>query len=189
MEAPNVLFLDEPTNDLDISTLTILEDYLDHFPGIVVAVSHDRYFLDRIATRIFAYEQNGHLAQYEGGYTDYQNARQQRHPEDMADLPNISSKASRDTSSKKNRSNWKEGQTKKQKMSYQEQREFETIENDISALEENMKELDKQILDAAKDFITLQQLTQEKEKLQQTLDEKMDRWVYLESLNDELSLY
>jgi ATP-binding cassette subfamily F protein uup len=185
MEAPNVLFLDEPTNDLDIATLTILEDYLDSFGGIVVAVSHDRYFLDRIATRIFAYEENGHIAQYEGGYTDYQHASQQR----FAQTDNTSAPAGSDTAKKTNRSNWKEGQTKKQKMSYQEQREFETIEEDITALEEKLQTIEEDILAAAKDFVALNKLAEEKEKLQQELDKKMERWMYLETLNDKLSLY
>ena len=134
MEAPNVLFLDEPTNDLDITTLTLLEDYLDSFDGIVVAVSHDRYFLDRITTRIFAYEGNGVIKQYEGNYSDYLIKSDTKMQVSDAGLTQTEEK---DNSNKKtNRNNWKDHQEKKLKMSYKEQREFETIEDDIATLEE-----------------------------------------------------
>lgn len=204
MEAPNVLFLDEPTNDLDIATLAILEDYLDSFDGIVVTVSHDRYFLDRVVRRIFAYEENGHLTQYEGGYTDYLKAYRERHPGTsnrqaghFPDSGNTLSSpgpdtsgavSSRDRESRPNRNNWKEGQAKKKKMSYQEQKDFQTIETDIAALEEKINGLDQQILQAASDFVKLNQLTQEKDALETELEEKMDRWMYLEELASELGI-
>lgn len=208
MEAPNVLFLDEPTNDLDITTLTILEDYLDSFDGIVVTVSHDRYFLDRVVRRIFAYEENGRLVQYEGGYTDYQNAYQQKHPEEAGlsgrsgslppsgkpvVTPGTSGNTAADNLSQStendrpNRNNWKEGQTKKKKMSYQEQKDYASIEGEIAELEEKIQELEEEILAAASDFVKLNQLTQKKTELEATLEEKMDRWMYLEELAAKLS--
>ena len=149
MEAPNVLFLDEPTNDLDIATLSILEDYLDSFDGIVVAVSHDRYFLDRIATRIFAFEGDGIVKQYEGGYTDYRNASQY----EMQVNANGSDADTKKGEKVQNRSNWKDGQKKKKKMTYKEQKEFETIESDIENLEEEISRLDEEINLAARDFV------------------------------------
>lgn len=186
MEAPNVLFLDEPTNDLDITTLTLLEDYLDTFDGIVVSISHDRYFLDRIATRIFAYEGNGVLKQYEGGYTDYQNAsKNQMKVSDSG----ISSSENTKASKEKNvtRHNWKDNQQKKLKMSYKEQKEYETIEEDISALEAQLADLEPQISAAACDFGKLNELTKKKEELEQIMSQKMDRWVYLEELSAKLN--
>ena len=202
MEAPNVLFLDEPTNDLDITTLTILEDYLDSFEGIVVTVSHDRYFLDRVVRRIFAYEEGGRLAQYEGGYTDYLNAFGQRHPETAVHSGSTvrNQSASTDSASnadhfpndkdtpRVNHSNWKDGQVKKKKMTYQEQKDFENIEAEIAELEEKAESLEQQILQAASDFVKLNQLTQEKETLDVLLEEKMERWMYLENLAEELGI-
>lgn len=186
MEAPNILFLDEPTNDLDIATLTLLEDYLDSFDGIVVAVSHDRYFLDRITTRIFAFEGNGILNQYEGNYTDYINSTEfQMSVTDAG----ISSDVKKETAEEKetNRHNWKEGQKTKTKMSYKEQKEFETIEDDIASLEEDIETLDAEILKAASDFVKLSELSAKKEEKEQLLAEKMDRWVYLEELAAEFA--
>lgn len=184
MEAPNVLFLDEPTNDLDIATLTILEDYLDSFDGIVVAVSHDRYFLDRIAQRIFAYEGDGQLVQYEGGYTDYLNAYQTK----QATQPDTAAKKNLSASDEKvlTKKNWKEGQEKKKTMTYQEQRDFETIEAEIASLEAHLETLEQEILSAASDFVRLNQLTDEKNTAEQKLEDKMDRWIYLEELEAAL---
>lgn len=185
MESPNVLFLDEPTNDLDITTLTLLEDYLDSFAGIVVAVSHDRYFLDRVCTRIFSFEGNGNLKQYEGGYTDYQNVSQSKMK--LTDS-GLSSVEKTEASSQKTmtRNNWKQNQPQKLKMSFQEQKEFETIEDDIAALEEQVQDLDKQILKAANDFVKLNELTQKQEEIKTKLSEKMERWIYLEELQDKI---
>lgn len=190
MEAPNVLFLDEPTNDLDIATLTILEDYLDHFDGIVAVVSHDRYFLDRVVRRIFAYEENGRLVQYEGGYTDYLHAREAKNA-DVTGHANASGTTSpSDTEPAKtvNRNNWKDGQTKKKKMTYQEQKDFETIEDDIAAIEERLEQIDTEMGQAASDFVKLGKLSEEKENLSQELEQKMDRWMYLEELAQELGI-
>ncbi len=182
METPNILLLDEPTNDLDITTLTLLEDYLDSFDGIVVTISHDRYFLDRICSRIFAFEGNGMLTQYEGGYTDYKNAS-------ASEINQAGSKPATPAKEQEkavNRHNWKEGQEKKLKMSYKEQKDFETIESDIASLEEQIGYLEQDILRAAHDFVRLNELTNQKEGLQSLLDEKMDRWIYLEELNEKI---
>lgn len=185
MEAPNILLLDEPTNDLDITTLTLLEDYLDSFHGIIVTISHDRYFLDRVCSRIFAFEGNGTLTQYEGGYTDYKNASSAEMK--LTDSGLSSSFSQKETPEKTiNRHNWKDGQEKKKKMSYKEQREFETIEDDITSLEEQIEHLDAEILLAASDFVRLNELTAKKEQCQSLLNEKMERWMYLEELNEEI---
>ncbi len=192
MESPNILFLDEPTNDLDIATLTILEDYLDQFDGIVVAVSHDRYFLDRVVRRIFAYEENGRLVQYEGGYTDYQNALAAKQTDSAASVP--ASAASRNTqdtepdAARQNRHNWKEGQVRKKKMTYEEQRDYASIEGDIEALEEQIENREAEILKASHDFVRLSELTVEKEKLELELEQKLERWEYLENLAESLGM-
>ena len=177
MGAPNVLILDEPTNDLDIATLTVLEDYLDKFPGIVIVVSHDRYFLDRVVRRIFAFEENGQIGQYEGGYTDYRNKAMAE--EEAAVTGN---QETRKATSKKD---WKQPSAKL-KFSYKEQREYEVIEDEIAALEEKIEALEADILKAATNFVKLNELTGEKEKTQQMLDEKMDRWMYLEDLKAKI---
>ncbi|MBS7239820.1 MAG: ABC-F family ATP-binding cassette domain-containing protein [Acetatifactor sp.] len=176
MGSPNVLILDEPTNDLDIATLQTLEDYLDSFRGIVIAVSHDRYFLDRTVHRIFALEEGGHVSRYEGGYTDY---RQKADQKDVLEKTAAESPAGESSAARKN---WKSGQTKKLKFSYQEQKEYETIEAQIAGLEEKIKILEDDILRNARDFAKLNELTAEKERTEQLLEEKMDRWMYLEDL-------
>ena len=199
MEAPNVLILDEPTNDLDIRTLMILEDYLDSFPGIVITVSHDRYFLDRIARRIFAFE-NGRLVQYEGGYTDYELACAEKRTaaeeagehdgKKIGGSTNGSPGGTKavgpagDTETAKK--SWKKG-PKKLKFTYQEQREFESIESEIRDLEDNIAEKEAQIEASASDYSALRKLTVEKEALEQALEEKMDRWVYLEDLAERIA--
>lgn len=169
MEAPNVLILDEPTNDLDIATLNILEDFLDNYKGVVITVSHDRYFLDRTVNRIFAFEKDGVIKQYEGGYTDYINKRTVEEEEKQ-----IVKKA--DTRTRE----------RKLKFSYQEQRDFETIEGDISALEEKIENLDKEMASCTSDFVRLNELLAEKEKNEKLLEEKMDRWMYLEELAEKI---
>lgn len=183
MGAPNVLLLDEPTNDLDIRTLTILEDYLDHFQGIVIAVSHDRYFLDRVVRRIFAFEGDGAVKQYEGGYTDYQAALEER-----GQGQSTATKAGAEDQSQPNRKNWKEGQPRetKLKFTYKEQREWETIEETIAALEEEVAELEGGILQAASDYSRLNRLMQEKEEKEAQLEEKMERWMYLNELAEQI---
>ena len=178
MGAPNVLILDEPTNDLDITTLAILEDYLDSFSGIVITVSHDRYFLDRIVKRIFAFEKGGVLKQYEGGYTDYKMRVMQEAGEENAKATGRS-KDEKTIHNKKN--SWKEPE-KKLKFTYKEQKDYEVIEGEIAALEEKISSLEQQIMEAATDFVRLNELTGQKQQTEQELEEKMDRWMYLEDL-------
>ncbi len=178
MGAPNVLILDEPTNDLDITTLQILEDYLDSFAGIVIVVSHDRYFLDRTVRRIFAFEDGGRLVQYEGGYTDYA-ARKQEEAEELP-VGTGERKKAHDVSNAA--FDWKEGRKKKLRFSYQEQKDYETIEGEIAKLEEKLEETERDILESSRDFVRLNQLTLQKEEIEKTLEEKMERWMYLEDL-------
>lgn len=177
MSAPNVLVLDEPTNDLDITTLTVLEDYLDIFSGIVIAVSHDRYFLDRVVRRIFAFDGSTKLMQSEGGYTDYENRIKAK--ELLEKESNQNNHSMEETKSKTGKVRLGE---KKLKFTYAEQKEYDTIEADISKLEERIEEIDKEMLSCTSDFVALQKLTDEKEELNNILAEKMDRWMYLEDL-------
>ena len=178
MEAPNVLVLDEPTNDLDITTLQILEDYLDAFGGIVIVVSHDRYFLDRTVGRIFAFGDDGTLVQSEGGYTDYVN----RFGTAIFDSETKEAKPVLPSAQKVDKSNWKAGQTKKLKFTYMEQKEYETIEEDIRLLEEKIENLEAEIPKHSTNFVKLNELMKEKESCEVTLEEKMERWMYLEEL-------
>lgn len=172
MEAPNVLILDEPTNDLDIKTLTILEDYLDSFDGIVIAVSHDRYFLDRVVRRIFAFE-NGRLRQYEGGYSDY---------ELVAEFDKEPVKA--DPGIPKNTG--KKVKQEKLKFTYAEQKEFEHIEDDIGKIEARITEIDNLMVKNSNDFVKLNELDCEKNKLNEELEYKMERWEYLTELDEQI---
>ena len=188
----DILLLDEPTNNIDIATLTILEDYLDRYDGIVVTVSHDRYFLDRTMKRIFAFEGDGKLKQYEGGYTDYVNrlAAEGRTPGGNiaarsagADISgNSQNQKSEESVIEKNDSTatWK--QKKKLKFSYKEQKEYETIEDDIAALEQKLEDLDNEMAANATNAAKLRELVEEKENAEKMLEEKMDRWEYLEEL-------
>ncbi len=180
MEAPNVLMLDEPTNDLDIQTLTILEDYLDRFQGIVIAVSHDRYFLDRVARRIFAFEGEGKVRQYEGGFTDYQVAYERIHGKDEPDRTREFSQPAKGKTKEKPRE-------KKLKFTYMEQKEWETIEDTIAALEEETAALEKEIEAAATDYERLKELMAQKEEKESFLEEKMDRWMYLNDLAEKIA--
>lgn len=195
MDAPNVLLLDEPTNDLDIRTLTILEDYLDSFQGIVITVSHDRYFLDRMVRRIFAFEGDGAVVQYEGGFTDYQVAYAKKHPESAGstgsgkkvgtgsrDSAESSSEAGSGKSSQDGRAH-----QKKLRFSYKEQKEWDTIEDDIAALEDAIAALDEEIAASATNYGRLNQLMAEKEEKEQQLEEKMERWMYLNELAEKIA--
>ena len=177
--APNVLILDEPTNDLDIATLQVLEDYLDTFPGIVIVVSHDRYFLDRVVRRIFALEDT-RMVQYEGGYTDYANRKAAEGNTESTGTAAASQpkNADEETTSK----NWKNGQKRKLKFTYQEQKDYESIEGEMAALEDKIATLEADFSKYASDFVKLNELTQEKEAAEQQLEEKMERWMYLEDL-------
>ena len=173
-------FIDEPTNDLDIETMTILEDYLDDFDGIVITVSHDRYFLDRIVTRIFAFEENGAIRQYEGGYTDYVKKR-------PASTENsFDGKTKSHTGNKEARMAYK-NREKKLKFSYQEQREYETIEEDISALETTIETLDQEMAENGTDYVKLRELSEKKDEAEEQLMEKMERWEYLEELAEKIA--
>ncbi len=178
MSAPNVLILDEPTNDLDITTLTVLEDYLDYFDGIVIAVSHDRYFLDRVVRRIFAFNPDGTLRQSEGGYTDYEIRLSLENQDNEVSK---ASKSSYNTMSEEKQTKAKPRE-KKLKFSYNEQREYDTIEDDIASLEDKIAQLEESIAKNARDFVELQRLSKEKEEAEAKLAEKMDRWMYLEEL-------
>ena len=222
MDAPNMLLLDEPTNDLDIQTLTILEDYLDSFSGIVVTVSHDRYFLDRMVKRIFAFEGNGAVVQYEGGFTDYQAAYERKHwgetepagiqegakngrtdggrknpgriskedeakvrgkkngEDDGADGTNEQAQALSDSRNGR-------GHQKKLKFTYKEQKEWEIIEGEIAGLETKLQELDRQIDESATVFGRLSLLMEEKAQAEQALEEKMERWMYLNELAEQIA--
>lgn len=190
MGAPNVLILDEPTNDLDIATLRVLEDYLDEFQGIVIVVSHDRYFLDRTVRRIFELEGEGRLRQHEGGYTDYANRKRLEAGEAGGQKVSAGNNAGNSTGNKsenasgneKSGKSWKSGQQKKLKFTYQEQKDYETIEGEIAKLEELIEELDGKMPQFASDFVKLNELTAQKEKAEQELEAKMERWMYLEEL-------
>ena len=190
--APNVLLLDEITNDIDIPTLTILEDYLDSFAGIVIAVSHDRYFLDNLADRIFEFDREGNLTQYEGGYTDYLEAKKRR--ESMNIDESVEIKASsvgknmieEPQEEKSSVKTWKQNRSSKLKFSYKEQREYETIDDDIAGLEEKIEKLDNDIMANATNSGKLNELTKEKETAEALLEEKMDRWVYLNDLAEQI---
>ena len=181
MDAPNILVLDEPTNDLDIQTLTILEDYLETYPGIVVTVSHDRYFLDKIATRIFSFERNGVIDQYEGNFSDYKIAAQGQEKNNEQDYSYSK------TTEKKSASmeTWKQ-RAPKLKFSYREQREYETIDEDIAKLELEIEEVDREIEKSSTNYSKLNELMENKEKLEKALEEKMERWVYLNDLAEQI---
>ena len=188
MEAPNVLILDEPTNDLDIQTLTILEDYLDHFDGIILIVSHDRYFLDRTVSRIFAFEGGGKIRQSEGGYSDYLIRVELEKPEDgqtIAENKNMSGAVSAQAGESDSKKTWKQRE-KKLKFSYKEQREYETIDEDIAKLEEKIEKLDREMVKNATNSVKLSELMKEKEETETVLEEKMDRWVYLNDLAEQI---
>ena len=178
---PNLLVLDEPSNCLDIATLTILEDYLDRFEGIVVTISHDRYFLDRTMKRIFAFEGDGKLKQYEGGYTDYTIRKMAEQEQAEAEQVKKNSNVLKNDANSSEKGQRTRG-PQKLKFTYQEQRDYETIENDIAQLEEKIELLESQMTEAATDFVKLNQLMAEKEEAESKLEEKMDRWMYLEEL-------
>ncbi len=187
MDAPNVLVLDEPTNDLDIKTLTILEDYLSGFQGIVITVSHDRYFLDKIATRIFAFEENGVIRQYEGNYSDYKDALE-RYPQSQGENETSINNSSNSSNSTVDNTNTRSSRTteKKLKFSYNEQREFDTIDAVIEELEQKISNLDDAIAASASEYTKLDALMKEKEDLELKLDEKMERYLYLQDLADKI---
>ena len=195
MESPNVLILDEPTNDLDISTLTILEDYLDHYQGIVIVVSHDRYFLDRTVNRIFAFEAGGVLRQYEGGYTDYALKAGESAQCNLSVQNGIISSAAGGTEGADTGSeaggraayeNYRANRERKLKFSYKEKQEYETIERDILDLEEKLESLDAEMAANATNSKRLSELAAEREQTEADLEHKMERWEYLEELAEKI---
>lgn len=192
----NLLLIDEAGNYLDIPTLTILEDYLNSFQGIVITISHDRYFLDNVVDRIFEFDGNGHLQQYEGGYTDYLESKKKRFG-DKSDSGSgkkvsVSGKKSggngeaSDSGEKDSVKTWKQNRPTKLKFSYKEQREYDTIDEDIAKLEAKLEKLDQDIMDNATNSGKLNELTKEKEEVEALLEEKMDRWVYLNDLAEKI---
>ncbi|MTI82674.1 MAG: ABC-F family ATP-binding cassette domain-containing protein [Firmicutes bacterium] len=188
MEAPNVLLLDEPTNDLDIETLTVLEDYLEEFKGAVIAVSHDRYFLDRMAEKILSFEGSGHIVQYMGNYSSFKekssSQRQNEVKKDVNKNPSVQGKTESKTNSKTAPGRKKE---KPLKFTYKEQKEFEDIDHVIVEIEDQIKSIKAKIDEALDDYVLLQQLCTEKEDLEKQLSEKMERWVYLNELAEKIA--
>ncbi|MCI5900258.1 MAG: ABC-F family ATP-binding cassette domain-containing protein [Lachnospiraceae bacterium] len=192
----NVYLFDELSNDIDIPTLTILEDFLNSFAGIVITVSHDRYFLDNVVDRIFEFDGDGHLQQYEGGYTDYLEAKQRREKEREEAERNMAAKGGNATGTgqggetkengKAANKDWKQNRQTKLKFSFKEQREYETIDGEIAALEEKIASIEKEILANATNSGKLNELMEQKEKAEQELEEKMDRWVYLNDLAEKI---
>ena len=186
----NVYLFDELSNDIDIQTLTILEDFLNSFPGIVITVSHDRYFLDNVVDRIFEFDGNGHLQQYEGGYTDYLETKQKRTSQETSESGNAlfgkSGKGKSEEGSSKSSRDWKQNRKTKLKFSYKEQKEFETIDDDIAQLEDGIAALEAEILANATNPGKLNELMREKEKAEHALEEKMNRWVYLNDLAEKI---
>lgn len=175
MEAPNVLLLDEPTNDLDVETLTILEDYLETFPGIVLAVSHDRYFLDKIAHSIFEVCRGGEVRQYTGNFSDYLDKR----------VP--AEKAERVKTEKTEKAQKPVNKPQKLKFSFNEQREFDHIDEELEQLAAKIETCEQQIAGAANDYVKLQELLAQKEELERQQEYKMERWVYLNELAEKIA--
>jgi len=177
MEAPNVLLLDEPTNDLDIETLTILEDYIENFQGAVVAVSHDRYFLDKMANKLFSFEENGSIVKYTGNYSDYKEF-------------NDAEKLVIQSNDKKNSGDSKEAVERSKeralKFTFKEQKEYEQIDTVIADLEEKIQEVDSKIGTTTADYVLLQQLMTEKEDIENKLEQQMERWIYLNDLAERI---
>ena len=176
MEAPNILLLDEPTNDLDVTTLAILEEYLETFPGAVLAVSHDRYFLDKMAEHIFAVGEDGVIQRYVGNFTDYL----EKHQAEVRQQEKARKKEKEPAGAKPVRQ-------KKLKFTFKEQREFDTIEADIAALEDRLDQLEGEMSAAGSDYVKLQELTDEQSEVSALLEEKMDRWVYLTDLAEKIA--
>ena len=183
----NVLILDEPSNNVDIPTLTVLEDFLNTFVGIVITVSHDRYFLDNVVDRIFEFDGNGNLLQYEGGYTDYLEAKERRFGGSAEETAKAApSKTSADEPAKSKNNDWKQNRPTRLKFTFKEQREYETIDDDIAVLEEKIASLDDQMLKNATNSAKLAELMAEKERTEAALEEKTERWVYLTDLAEQI---
>lgn len=181
MESPNVLFLDEPTNDLDIETLSVLEEYINNFEGPVITVSHDRYFLDKICNKIFSFEDNLEIVYTMGGYEEYRDRLKEM---------NSSSNSKADKSQKLNKedkeSESKNDKNKKVKLSYKEQREYDVIDSEIEKLELELHNIEKEISNAGSDFVKLQTLTNKQEQVEELLLEKLERKEYFEKFLESI---
>lgn len=173
MSAPNVLLLDEPTNDLDVTTLSVLEDYLTSFPGPILTVSHDRFFLDKLAESVFEVAEGGEIRRYTGNWSDYDRKRRE---EERAEAP----------AEDKVRTETRKPREKKLKFTFQEQREFDTIDADLAALEEALSAVEGQMSACGSDYVKLQELTARQEQLKTNLEEKTERWVYLNELKERI---
>lgn len=179
----NLLLIDEAGNHLDIPTLTILEDYLNSFQGIVITVSHDRYFLDNVVDKIFEFDSQGHLIPYEGGYTDYLNAKELNIEPPAASLKIPVEKGKKNPGYKE----WKQqSRSIKLKFTYKEQKEYDTIDEDIASLEQKLEDLDNDMQKFATNSVKLSQLMKEKEEVEKSLEEKMERWMYLNDLAERI---
>lgn len=183
MESPNFLILDEPTNDLDIETLKILEDFLDKFLGVVIVVSHDRYFLDRICNKIFSYEGNGFIKEYNGNYSDFLISKEVEKIEKVTDKTEDKSKE------EKNKGNRERTKDNKPKFTFKEQKEFETIDEDITKLEEKIENLEKDMAKNSSNYGKLNELMKEKEEVQEALNFKYERWEYLNEIAEAIETY
>ena len=183
LKRPNFLILDEPTNHLDIPTREIMEEAIQAFGGTCLIVSHDRYFLDRTVSRIFAFEEGGHLQQYEGNYSDYA-LRKSMETQEFDSITEAGNGGRKETSGERGesaRATWKKP-ARKLKFTYQEQKDYDTIEQEMADLEDLVCRLDEDILKAATDFVRLNELSKQKEEASAKLEEKMERWMYLEDL-------
>ena len=195
MQAPNVLILDEPTNDLDIETLTVLEDYLDDFNGAVICVSHDRYFLDRVSRRTFAFLGEGEIRQYNGGYTDFEAKREEeKKAEKAAEKAALTVKrnvgyAETPEGAGGSMQNGRGTKPARPRFTYKEEKEYETIEGDIEAIEQRLSEVETDMAKNARDYGRLAELQCEKEKLSEELLLKMERWEYLCELAEKIAAY
>lgn len=185
MESPNFLILDEPTNDLDIETLKILEDFLDKFMGVVVVVSHDRYFLDRICSKIFSYEGNGYIKEYHGNYSDFLISKEIENVSSELDNSKLEDK-SKEEKSKGSKEKTKDN---KPKFTFKEQKEFETIDDDITKLEEKIEQLEKEMAKNSSNYGKLNELMKEKEEVQAELEHKYERWEYLNEIAEAIEEY
>lgn len=179
MGSPNILILDEPTNDLDISTLTILEDYLDKFDGAIITVSHDRYFLDRVCNKIFVFEAPGIVSKHHGNYSDFMEHMKESYIEESKTSKGINSKYREYEDKKANNE-------KPLKFSFKEQKEFQEIDEYIESLEVKIEELNRQVEKVSTDFVKLQEVLNEKSLLEKELEEKYDRWTYLNELSEKI---
>ncbi len=186
MGEPNVLFLDEPTNDLDIQTLSILEDYLEHFPGTVITVSHDRYFLDRTVDHLFAFEGDGKIRHFMGNYSEYLDTRRQEQEAEALSKRHADKAQSVPASDSRDRSGAARGTNRPRRLSYKEQKEWEEIESRIAALEERSAALKQAIAEAGSDYAKVEKLFAEEQQVSAELEAAIDRWAELSALIEEI---